>query len=98
LELPVPVMGYIFEILLPLPPLRRHAPRGNHFALTEQITNFVVFSFIAFHFISFALHLLFPLCRRVIFESSPTFVLLFVLCCFYRCFAGLFLLEIGVSP
>lgn len=54
LVLPVSVTGYIFLILLALPPLPRHAPRGNHFALTEQITNFVIFSFISFHFIPFA--------------------------------------------
>lgn len=49
LVLPVPVTGYIFEILLPLPPLHRHALSK----LTEQITNFVIFSFISFHFIRF---------------------------------------------
>jgi len=49
LLLAVSVTGYIFVILLPLPPLPHHAPRGNHFALTEQITNFVIFSFISFH-------------------------------------------------
>lgn len=43
---------------------RRHAllshtsPQGNHFALTEQITNFVIFR--SFHFVSFRLLWLWP--------------------------------------
>lgn len=31
----------------------RASPQGNHFALTEQITNFVIFR--SFHFVSFRL-------------------------------------------
>lgn len=47
-------MVYFCRYYSPRHALLSHtSPQGNHFALTEQITNFVIFR--SFHFVSFAL-------------------------------------------
>lgn len=46
---PFPFHGLFLQILFPF--TMPAPPQGNHFALTEQITNFVIFR--SFHFISF---------------------------------------------
>lgn len=55
LAVSVSVSWYIFADIIPLAMPMPHSPQGNHFALTEQITNFVIFR--SFHFVSFALTL-----------------------------------------
>lgn len=49
LAVSVSVSWYIFADIIPLAMLA--SPQGNHFALTEQITNFVIFR--SFHFVLF---------------------------------------------
>lgn len=79
---PFPFYGLFLQILFPF--TMPTSPQGNHFALTEQITNFVIFRsfhFMSLGFVSFAL----AVAKGGIPEAAAAQHVYYYLCRFY-CF------------